>query len=269
MRLLTFLLLACLPLVRLAGQDTASVKPYVLGEVHRLHSAVLGEERVLNIYLPEGYRAGDTARYPVLYLLDGSADEDFIHISGLVQYLTFPWVKGMPPAIVVGIANKDRRRDFTFPTTVAKDKQDYPTTGGSAAFVRFLGEELQPYVAAHFRTSGRRALLGQSLGGLLAVEVLLTRPALFTDYIIVSPSLWWDRGSLLKRARAAGAGARNIYLAVGNEEPEMVRAVKALAAKLKAAPRTGEKLQFDYYPKENHATILHRAAYEGLQVLRR
>ncbi|WP_345253196.1 alpha/beta hydrolase [Flaviaesturariibacter amylovorans] len=268
MRFLLLLLLLW-PGLRLSAQDSTRVRPYVLGEVHRLRSAALGEERVLNIYLPEGYGAGDTTRYAVLYLLDGSADEDFLHITGLTHYLSFPWLKLMPPTIVVGIANVDRRRDFTYPTTVVKDKHDYPSTGGSSAFIRFLGDELQPYIAARFRTGTRRALLGQSLGGLLAAEVLLTRPALFTDYLIVSPSFWWDRGSLLARPRPASGAPRNVYLAVGKEEPEMVRGVHRFLAKLKAAPRKGEQIRFEYFPKENHATILHRAAYEGLQVLGR
>lgn len=40
-------------------------------------------------------------------------------------------IDAMPKSIVVGIANVDRKRDFTFPTTIKKDKEDFPTTGGS------------------------------------------------------------------------------------------------------------------------------------------
>ena len=43
----------------------------------------LAEYRVLNIYLPEGYNKMDTVKYPVIYLLDDSANEDFIHIVGV------------------------------------------------------------------------------------------------------------------------------------------------------------------------------------------
>jgi hypothetical protein len=72
----------------------------------------LEEDRILNIYLPEGY-GEDSTRYPVIYLLDGSYNEDFLHICGLVQFLTM--IEVMPKTIVVGIANVDRKRDFTFP----------------------------------------------------------------------------------------------------------------------------------------------------------
>ncbi len=67
-------------------------KPFVLGVIDEIQSKELGEKRILNIYLPEGYNKDDTTKYPVIYLLDGSADEDFIHIVGLVQFNSFEWI---------------------------------------------------------------------------------------------------------------------------------------------------------------------------------
>jgi len=101
-------------------------KAFVLGVVEEIRSLRLSETRTLNIYLPDGY-SKDTTHYPVIYLLDGSANEDFIHIVGLVQFLNM--IQVMPNTIVVGIANVDRRRDFTFPTTIDSDRMHYPTTG--------------------------------------------------------------------------------------------------------------------------------------------
>lgn len=97
-------------------------RPFVLGVVDTLRSAELQKVRVLNIYLPAGYQAADTAKYPAVYSLDGSADEDFMHVAGLAQFAAFPWVKALPRSIAVGLANAGRRRDFTFPTTVARDE---------------------------------------------------------------------------------------------------------------------------------------------------
>ena len=108
------LILLALWLVTLTGysQKTESKgdnqkSPFVLGVVDNLYSNVLGEKRILNVYLPEGYSQSDTVRYPVIYLLDGSADEDFIHIAGLVQFNSFEWVRRVPKSIVVGIATVD------------------------------------------------------------------------------------------------------------------------------------------------------------------
>ena len=108
--------------------------PFVLGVVDTVHSVILQEKRVLNIYLPVGYHPDSAARYPVIYLLDGSADEDFIHVAGLVQFCNFPWVNMLPPSIVVGIANTQRRRDLTFPTTIAQDKKNLSRVGRLCGF---------------------------------------------------------------------------------------------------------------------------------------
>lgn len=253
------------------------VVPFVLGETRTLRSDALRETRTLNIYLPEGYSADDTTRYPVVYLLDGSADEDFIHVVGLYQFCAFPWVARAPASIIVGIANTDRRRDFTYPTSIAADKAAYPTTGGSANFIRFLAEELQPHVEAAYRTAPRRTLIGQSLGGLLATEILLKKPRLFTHYVIVSPSLWWNDGSLLKAPvedYKKAADSLRVYLAVGKEgltpgsTPHVMEVdVNLLAEQLKAASGKKAGLHLDYLPDENHATILHAAVANGLRWL--
>nr|WP_315210023.1 alpha/beta hydrolase-fold protein [uncultured Flavobacterium sp.] len=76
-------------------------KPFVLGSIEEIHSKVLYEKRILNIYLPEGYQQNDTITYPVIYLLDGSADEDFIHVVGLFQFSSFSWINRVPKSIVV------------------------------------------------------------------------------------------------------------------------------------------------------------------------
>jgi len=105
----------------LSGQDSVLLKGnklFVLGKINEIESTILLEKRILNIYLPDGYNEKDTVQYPVIYLLDGSADEDFIHIAGLLQFLNFPWVNKVSKSILVGIANVDRKRDFTFPTTI-------------------------------------------------------------------------------------------------------------------------------------------------------
>ncbi len=265
-------------LLMLSAATANAQKPFVLGEIRELQSVILKETRTLNIYLPEGYKAADTAKYPVIYLLDGSADEDFIHIAGLVQFNSFPWVGHLPPSIVVGIANVSRQRDFTFPTSVKKDKELVKQSGGSEAFISFIEKELQPFIGHTFRTAPSKTIIGESLGGLLATEILFTKPGLFDKYIIVSPSLWWDGGSLLRRTPmipADSSGRKtDIYIAVGKEgltpsEPPRVMEVDAnlLADKLRAAKRKNQRILFDYLPGEDHATIMHQAVMNAFKLL--
>lgn len=80
-----------------------------LFETITFKSEILNENRILNIYLPNEYFNDSTQKFPVIYLLDGSLDEDFIHIAGLVQFCSFSWINEIEPTIVVGIENVDRQ----------------------------------------------------------------------------------------------------------------------------------------------------------------
>lgn len=262
---LAFILFLQSLLLTALAQQNAEIKPFQLAWTHKIYSQELAENRTLNIYLPEGYSEKDSVRYPVIYLLDGSADEDFIHTAGLVQFYNFPWINMLPPSILVGIANVDRRRDFTFPTTIEKDKADFPTTGKSAAFIDFLEKEVQPYIKKQFKTNERRMIIGQSLGGLLATEILFRRPAMFDQYLIVSPSLWWDKESLLRISRQPVHDSTQVYIAVGEEGKVMKNDARSLYKSLKATFRSPQNIRFDFLKKEDHATIFHKAMMNAFE----
>jgi predicted alpha/beta superfamily hydrolase len=254
------------------GQDnmgSSSAKPFNIGEIVEIDSHILGEKRVLNIYLPEGYTKDSSTTYPVIYLLDGSVNEDFIHIVGLVQFFDLQMV--MPKTIVVGIANVDRKRDFTFPTSNQELKDKYPTTGGSEKFINFIEKELQPFISQNYRTNETKILIGQSLGGLVATEILLKNAPLFSHYIIISPSLWWDDESLLKNAPTLFAQQNNmpkyVYVSVGSEGSIMEKGAKRIARVLQNGGKNGLKVDFVFLPKENHATILHESVYQAFKIL--
>jgi len=255
-----------------------SSKPFVLGVIDEIESRQLNEKRMVNIYLPEGYNKDDTTRYPVVYLLDGSADEDFIHVVGLFQFDSFSWIKRVPRSIIVGIANTDRLRDFTYPTSIQDEKEHYPTSGHSDKFIAFIEKELQPFVEKKYKTSSTKTLIGESLGGLLATEILLKKPILFSKYIIVSPSLWWNDGSLLKLnsdlLQESFSQPTGIYIGVGKEglTPTKIPHVmevdaNLLAEKIRNTKSKAVTVYFDYLPQEDHATVMHQAIYNALKLL--
>ncbi|MEI7584111.1 alpha/beta hydrolase-fold protein [Runella sp.] len=262
----------------LSFAQSGTAKPFVLGVIDEIQSEQLAEKRVLNIYLPEGYTKNDTLKYPVIYLLDGSADEDFIHVVGLVQFNTFPWINRIPKSIVVGIANVDRRRDFTYPTTLEEDKKRNKTAGKSEKFIAFLEKELQPYIERTYKTTNSKTIIGQSLGGLLATEILLKKPTLFNKYIIISPSIWWDNLSLLKQPslllEESFKQKTDIYIGVGKEglapsEIPHVMEVDAnlLVERLQSAKNKNVTVHFDYLPQEDHATVTHQAIFNAFRLL--
>ena len=275
---LSFILLIFSTTLFAQSKPEGNSKPFILGQIDEIFSKELGENRILNIYLPDGYQKDEKNIYPVIYLLDGSADEDFIHVAGLIQFNNFSWINRVPKSIIVGIANIDRKRDFTYPTRIEKDLKRYPSSGKSDQFITFIEKELQPYINQKFRTNDSKMIIGQSLGGLLATEILFKKPSLFNQYIIISPSLWWDNGSLLNATseifQENFLQKTAVYIGVGKEGlapsdiPHVMEVdANLLAKKIKGTKSKNVQVYFDYLPQEDHATITHQAVFNALRLL--
>lgn len=268
MKNLLFTVLIIITSLQLSAQyeiKAEQKKPLIIGETIEFQSNILKEKRTINVYLPADYKPESLKKYAVIYVLDGSLDEDFIHIAGLVQFASFDWINLIPETIVIGISNVDRKRDFTFPTQNEQDKKAFPTTGQSENFIRFIERELQPFVNQNYKTNSINTLIGQSLGGLLATEILFKNPELFNNYIIVSPSLWWDDESLLKTETQYYSSKKTIYIAVGKEGEVMERTAKELYDKLELQKQKNTTLYYTYFEKQNHGDALHLAVYNALE----
>jgi predicted alpha/beta superfamily hydrolase len=253
-------------LALLAAPAAAQPQPIVIGQTWRLPSQALGAERTINVWTPPGHAQGDH-RYPVVYLIDGGLGQDFHHVTGLAQLGALSWLTR--ELIVVGVETDDRRRELAFPTDDAALRREFPTAGEAARFRRHLVDEVKPFVAAHYRTSGEAALLGESLAGLFILETYLREPAAFDTYIAMDPSLWWDGGSLSREAPALlarhGPEPRRLWLSIARETSEQ----PAHADRLLAALRAHRPLTLRYEPRPalTHATIYHPTAWEALQAL--
>ena len=112
----------------------------------------------------------------------------------------------------------------------------------------------------------------------MATEILLKKPGLFDKYIIISPSIWWDKASLLEQSspilEQGFQKATDVYIGVGKEglvssKTPRVMEVDAnlLADKLKRTKSRSLKVYFDYLPKEDHATISHQAVFNAFRLL--
>jgi uncharacterized protein len=130
-----------------------------------------------------------------------------------------------------------------------------------------------------FRLNSSATIIGQSLGGLLVTEILLKKPTLFNKYIIVSPSLWWDDGSLLDQSigllQNSVSEKTVVYLGVGKEgltpgdKPRVMEVdANLLADKISAVKNKNLSVHFDYLPQENHATIMHQAVFNALRLMK-
>jgi hypothetical protein len=266
-----FLLLSLLALCACASDPKPlpavadAAKPIIVGEQRVITSKSLGDEREINIYLPASYGKSDK-RYPVLYLVDGALDQDFHHIAGLAQYGALSWA--FEEVIVVGVQTKDRRAELTWRSTDPAEIRDFPTNGNSAAFRAFIVDDVKPLIEKTYRTSGEDALMGESLAGLFIAETFLKHPKTVDSYIAISPSLWWDYGSLGKEAKKIfddfPKGEREVYLAIADEKGPMREGVLALVSALKKEKPKGVAWTFSDRPDLSHSTIYHREALEAL-----
>lgn len=248
----------------------ATGQPVVVGNGYDFPSKILGEKRRVNVLLPPGYSEEKQreTHYPVLYLLDGGADwQDFIHIAGMIHQGN-TWGANAQ-LIVVGIESKDRKAEFTQPSSVAAEQKDFPTHGKSEQFRRFLVEELKPAVEAAYRTDGTSAIMGESLAALFVVDTALRHGSDFDRYIAISPSLWWDHASLAAHATTLlakpGPKARRLWLSMADEGGTMQGAMDQLVAALKKTKDSRLDWSYTPYPHEQHNTIYHPAATRAVR----
>lgn len=244
----------------------AAAAPLVIGETITMPSKALSETRRINIYLPVGHDMAKGAPLPVLYMPDGGMQEDFLHVAGLLQVGAANGT--VRPFILVGIENTQRRRDLTGPTTDAEDRKIAPRVGDSQAYRDFIRTELMPEIARRYRVTGERAIVGESLAGLFVLETLMLEPDLFDTYIAIDPSLWWNKGALVQRARTAPPSpslkGKRIFIANSSEE-KMAGQARDIAGILNA--KAGASVQYEAMPAETHLTIYHPAALKAFRAL--
>jgi predicted alpha/beta superfamily hydrolase len=103
------------------------------------------------------------------------------------------------PVIIVGLHAGDRFHDYT-PTYSDRERAG----GGADDLLNFVEHDLLPWVDGRYRTSSareHRAVGGSSLGGLIAMHALLSRPHLFGRGLVLSPSVQWANNWLLTNVR--------------------------------------------------------------------
>jgi enterochelin esterase family protein len=163
-----------------AFEDTLPV-PH--GEVRIVwyQSSTLDAMRSMHIYTPPGYDGGN-ARYPVLYLLHGSGDDDAgwstMGRAGFIMDNLLAAKKAKP--MIVVMPNGSMPRPATPQST-----QPAPDAPGASPQDKFAGELLQnivPYVEKNYRVLANqpnRAIAGLSMGGGQTLRVAPRNPDLF------------------------------------------------------------------------------------------
>lgn len=224
-------------------------------ETFKIQSKQVGEERVINVWTPENYKASKDS-LPVMYMADGGIKEDFPHIANTLAKLIKE--KKIKPLILVGIENTQRRRDLTGFTEVAKDKEIAPVVGGSEKFRAFIIDELFPEINKRYRTTTEKSIIGESASGLFVMETLFLTPDMFDNYIAFDPSLWWNNHYLVRAAKEHIANfpttEKRIWFA-GSSAEDISPFTKELADIFRSENKPNIQWKFSDEPNEKHNTI--------------
>lgn len=187
---------------------------------------------VVEVFVPTG--EAPKAGYPVLVVLDGQRYGQMIN-QVLKNQLRNATKTKVAPMIIVSVGHHEedalnrRFYDFTAPAkeyTFSMRITPKPV-GGAIDFKHFLKDELLPYICSvHHVNSSQLYLFGHSLGGLFSLWAYLTEPSLFTKYVAVSPSIWWNNHELLQLLQQAKQDTMNAFpplaIYVGGNEGDMV-----------------------------------------------
>lgn len=175
----------------------------------RFTSKVLGRTHSVLVYLPPGYDTSSRSGYPTLYVNDGG---EYITLGRMPNVLNNLIADGrVPPVVSVFV---DPRTDMHDAST-SKRMQDYSL---SDTYVRFLVEELRPYIIRRYRVSkrpDRTAIMGASLGGLISTYAAFKRPDVFGLSAAQSPAYWWANDTLITMVAAAPRKNVRFYIDTG------------------------------------------------------
>lgn len=265
-----------------------------------LPSKITGRTYRISLHRPLG--TAPQGGWPTIYVLDSSTSFATAASQVLLRSVT-----GQAGALVVGIGYpqaaatmKLRGYDLTpsvpLPGTMNEPGFKPSDFGGAALFHRFMIEELRPVIAAMAPVdSNNQSLIGYSLGGLFALDVLFDHPQAYRTIVAGSPSIWWNMRELLRKeagfAAAVRAGKVSTRVLITADEWEqflpaselpsdpkaraaalkeaadaaMVDNAKRLAARLGAlrgAP--GYRVRYVLFPEETHLTGIPASTSRGV-----
>lgn len=266
------------PAMPYAMQDTA---------VHHVTSRELKREYEISVSLPTGYQTSGR-RYPVLFVTD--ANYAFPVVRSLYKRVGDEG-RGLEDFILVGIGYSTgdsptfaRRRDYTpaqpAETGLTPDASGRaPQFGQADAFRRFIATDVFPLIAQRYRADmARKVFVGHSYGSLLGLHILFTDAAMFDQYILGSPSLWYANGLMFEREKAYAAANRDlkarVYFGVGGEEvptPEhkdrndMVGDLKRFENILRSRQYPSLRVHSRVFEHEDHLTVAPALLTHGLK----
>ncbi|MDF2179033.1 alpha/beta hydrolase-fold protein [Aliiglaciecola sp. CAU 1673] len=179
-----------------------------------------GRPRTIRLYLPPDY-ALSQKRYSVLYMHDGQNlfDDKTAYAGewGVDEFFDARAKAGKSVPIVVGIDHGGERRNTEMvPWTPHGGANDE-----SLAYVRFVVDQVKPWVDKHYRTWAdpqHTAVMGSSLGGLISHFMINQYPDVFSKAGIFSPSYWVSEYAFKQIEHVSLPHDAKLYFVVGGQE---------------------------------------------------
>ncbi|OVE78759.1 hypothetical protein BVY01_04445 [bacterium I07] len=228
--------------------------------VRIIDSSIMGREFEIFISPPPDYE-NTQKHYPVVYQLD--AHLIFGVTAGAIEHLTYD--KDIPGLILIGIVTRDRRNLFT-----PLKRANRPDTGGAPNFLRFVSEELIPFIDSEYRTdTSDRTLIGNSLGALFVFYTLFHSQDVFNRFVAGTASLGWDNRIVFQYENEYSSIKRDLPVAlyVSRGTLEGFRHYKAFIPILKSRQYPSLHLTAELHEGMKHASTGYVSILKGLRAV--
>ncbi len=253
--------------------------PIIIGQKHSIKSEIINETYTYNVYLPPSYETSSNKKYIVAYVLDGD-NSKFHEVTGIIQSMNSKehLKNQIPELIVISIENNNRFRDFTPTHSMNYLEQEnvraFSSSGKADDFLYFLEKELIPKIDSTYRTLSKNMIIGHSLGGLFAIHSLLESPNLFSYYILIDASWFWDNNYVARRAKEVLQHRPDmeaeVYISLANNLKDDERHYQwgqefFQLLDSHSSPKLNAKIQ--YFEDEKHLTVPILSTYYGLRFI--
>lgn len=219
---------------------------------HIVNSKYLNEERIVDVQLPSNY-GYSTAKYPVLYVLDG--EWAFSYACGVVNFLSNELTGFAPEMIVVGISNTNRVRDMSM-----DEDESY------LKFMDFIALELIPIINETYRANDFRIIYGWSSAGSISSQFLFDRPEVFKAYIESGSGIGEKTYEYAKQAlEKSSYNDHYFYANCEGDDPRRIETLNRYHSLFTSLSLEGIYWNFEVLEGQSHLQVLASGVENGLK----
>jgi uncharacterized protein len=179
-----------------------------------LQSTANGATYNIKVGLPVNYNPSGE-KYATVYVLDGK--EIFGFVANQCKEISDKYAAKNVIVVSIGYG-RNRSIDYT-PTKVSS------VTGGGPQFLDFIETQLIPAIEKNYNTDTSRSgrvILGHSYGGLFGTYAFTINNKVFGNYVLLSPSLWFDNLVSLRLEKDNRANNKErkqlVFMGIGESE---------------------------------------------------